>query len=318
MRPIGPTRIPCGVTESDSAPPAAGVDLHTHSTASDGTLAPAEVVRLAAEAGLTAVALTDHDTVAGVAEAAAAAAELGIDFLSGIEVTAAFPRPGTMHLLAYGFDLDHPAMRRLTDRLAVARGERAEQIVWRLNRLGVDLTLADVEAEAGGGSIGRPHVARVLIRRGHATCTRDAFDRYLGTAGAAWVDTAPLAADGVIEHVRAAGGLVSAAHPRQLKRRGSAQLAALIAELAGQGMEGIETLHSTHDEDAVRQFTRLADRLGLVPTGGSDYHGPHKPWVKLGLAGGRPVPRSVYEGVRRRIDARPAGDTIAPSQPRWS
>ena len=286
---------------SDPDDSAGGVDLHTHSTASDGTLAPAEVVRLAAGAGLTAIALTDHDTLAGVAEAAAAAAECGIDFLTGIEVTAAFPRPGTMHLLAYGFDVGHPAMVRLTDRLAVARGERAEQIVWRLNRLGVDLTLADVAAEAAGGSIGRPHVARVLIRRGHAVSTRDAFDRYLGAAGAAWVDTAPMAADAVIDHVRAAGGLVSAAHPRQLKRRGSAQLAALVAELAGQGMEGIETLHSTHDDDAVRQMARLAERFDLVPTGGSDYHGPHKPWVRLGLAGGRPVPRSVYEGVRGRL-----------------
>ncbi len=311
------------MTFSEPAEPVPGVDLHTHSTASDGTLSPGDVVRLAAEAGLTAVALTDHDTVAGVAEAAAVAAELGLDFLSGIEVTAAFPRPGTMHLLAYGFDVSHPAMVRLTGRLAVARAERAEQIVRRLNRLGVDLTLGDVEAEAAGGSIGRPHVARVLVRRGHAVSHRDAFDRYLGTRGSAWVDTAPLAADGVIDHVRAAGGLVSAAHPRQLKRHGAAQLSALITELAGQGMEGIETLHSTHDDDAVRQFTRLAERLDLVATGGSDYHGPHKPWVKLGLAGGRPVPRPVYEAVRRRIDGRAGGDTIgrpqhSPSQRRWS
>ena len=243
-----------------------------------------------------------------MAEAAAAAAEVGIDFLPGMEVTAAFPRPGTMHLLAYGFDVRHPALVRLAERLATARAERAEQIVHRLNRLGVDLTLADVEAEAAGGSIGRPHVARVLVRRGAAASHRDAFDRYLGTRGAAWVDTAPLAADGVIEHVRAAGGMVSAAHPRQLKRHGVSQLAALITELAGQGMEGIETLHSTHDDDAVRQFTRLADRLGLVATGGSDYHGPHKPWVKLGLAGGRAVPRSVYLGVVNRL-RRPATAT---------
>ncbi len=284
------------------APP--GVDLHTHSTASDGTLRPADVVRLAAEAGLSAVALTDHDTVAGVAEAAAAAGEIGIDFLTGIEVTAAFPRPGTMHLLCYGFDVDHPAMRAMGDRLAVARGERAGQIVAALNRLGLDLSLAEVEAEAAGGSIGRPHVARVLVRRGHAASTRDAFDRYLGTAGAAWVDTAPLDAAAVIEHVRAAGGLVSLAHPRTLRRHGTAQLTALVAELAGQGMEGIETLHSTHDADTVGQMTRLADRLGLVATGGSDYHGPHKPWVKLGRAGERPVPRQVYEAVAGRVRAR--------------
>ena len=294
-------RVPFPVTDTDILNALPGVDLHTHSTASDGTLTPADVVRLAAEAGLSAVALTDHDTVAGVAEAASTAAEVGIDFLSGIEVTAAFPRPGTMHLLAYGFDPGHPAIVRLTGRLGTARDERAEQIVGRLNRLGLDVTLAEVRAEAGGGSIGRPHVARVLIRRGHAVSTRDAFDRLLGSRGAAWVDTAPLEAGAVIEHVRAAGGLVSAAHPRQLRRRDPAQLAALVAELADQGMEGLETMHGTHDADTVRQLTRLADRLGLVPTGGSDYHGPHKPWVTLGLAAGRPVPRAVYDEVAARV-----------------
>jgi predicted metal-dependent phosphoesterase TrpH len=300
------------VTVSPSPEPALGVDLHTHSTASDGTVCPRDLVRLAAEAGLSAIALTDHDTVAGVAEAAAAAAEAGLDFLTGIEVTAAFPRPGTMHLLGYGFDLDHLALRRLTDRLGVARNERAEQIVRLLNRLGVDLSLADVEAEAAGGSIGRPHVARLLVRRGYAATIKEAFDRFLGARGSAWVDTAPLAADAVIEHVRAAGGLVSAAHPRQLRRHGLAQLSALIDELVDQGLEGIETLHSTHDGDTVNQLTRLADRFGLIATGGSDYHGPHKPWVKLGLAAGRPVPRGVFEAVRERIDGRAAGGTIAP------
>ena len=279
------------------------VDLHTHSTASDGTLAPAEVVRLAAETGLSALALTDHDTTDGVAEAAAAAAELGLDFLTGMEVTAAFPRPGTMHLLAYGFDPDHPALRRLTARLADARAERAETIVRRLNQVNVDITLTEVAAETAGGSIGRPHVARVLIRRGYAVSTRDAFDRFLGSGGSAWVDTAPMDAAGVIEHVNAAGGLVSLAHPRQLRRHGSAQLASLVEELADQGLGGIETLHSTHDLDTVHQFTRLADRFDLVATGGSDYHGPHKPWVKLGLAAGRTVPRAAFDAVRDRCAA---------------
>ncbi len=288
-----------------------GVDLHCHSTASDGTLSPGDVVRLAAERGLSAIALTDHDTLSGVAEAAATAAALGIDFLSGIEVSAAFPRPGTMHLLAYGFDVHHPAMVRMANLLAVARHERADQMVARLNRLGVTLTLADVEAEAAGGSIGRPHVATLLIRRGYAATTKEAFDRFLGTQGSAWVDTAPLAADGVIAHVRAAGGMVSAAHPKQLRRRTFAQLACLVEELADQGMEGIETLHSTHDDDAVRQLTRLADRAGLIATGGSDYHGPHKPWVKLGLAGARPIPRAVYDAVAERV-ARPCKARGAP------
>ena len=282
--------------------PLAGVDLHTHSTASDGTLRPAEVVRLAAEAGLSAIALTDHDTAAGVAEAAAAAADLGIDFLAGMEVTAAFPRPGTMHLLCYGFDPGHPSLVALTDRLGDARDVRARAIVERLNAAHVDVTLDEIAAEAGeGNSVGRPHVARVLIRRGYATTQREAFDRFLGSRGAAWVDTAPLDAEAVIAHVNAAGGLVSLAHPRQLRRDSFQQLASLVAELAEQGMGGIETLHSTHDLETVHQLTRLADRLGLVATGGSDYHGPHKPWVKLGQAAGRAVPRAAFDAVAARV-----------------
>ncbi len=180
------------------------------------------------------------------------------------------------------------------------------------------MSLAEVEAEAAGGSIGRPHVARVLVRRGLATTHRDAFDRCSGPPGPPGLtrprstpsrSSRPSTPPAAWCHSLTRGSSAAAT---------SANSAALVEELAGQGMGGLETLHSTHDADTVQQLTRLADRLGLVPTGGSDYHGPHKPWVKLGLAGGRPVPRSVYEGVRRRIDARPAGDTIAPSQPRWS
>src|SRR4051812_25016326 len=133
------------------------VDLHCHSTASDGTFAPADVVRRAADAGVSALALTDHDTMEGLDEAAAAAASLGIDFLSGIEVSCAHPRPGTVHLLGYGFDVDHPSMLHLTRTLADARVERAQRIIRRLREVGVELTLDQVRDTAGG--LGRPHFA---------------------------------------------------------------------------------------------------------------------------------------------------------------
>ena len=136
-------------------------DLHAHSTASDGTFAPADVVRLAHAAGVSAMALTDHDTVEGLAEAASAAVLLGIDFLPGIEISCAHPRPGTVHMLAYGFDVAHPSTRLLTSTLAHARLERAERIIARLREGGVDLTLEQVREQAGG--LGRPHFAAMLI-----------------------------------------------------------------------------------------------------------------------------------------------------------
>jgi 3',5'-nucleoside bisphosphate phosphatase len=280
------------------------VDLHTHSTASDGTLRPAEVVRLAHERGLGAIALTDHDTIDGLAEAADAAMEAGIQFLPGIEVSCAFPRPGTMHLLGYGFDPQHPDMLRLVRTLDAARQQRAELIVGRLRQIGINLNLEEVRAESGRTGIGRPHLAEALIRRGHAVSTNDAFRRYLGGSGAAWVDNLPLDAGPVIERVRAAGGLVSLAHPLQLRRESFAQLEAMVKELAGQGMDAIETIHSSHDTDTIHRLTRLADRLDLLTTGGSDYHGPHKPWIQIGQAGRRSIPRWFYDQLQERLRQR--------------
>ena len=302
---------------SESFTPAT-IDLHTHSTASDGTLDPAAVVRLAAGCGVTALALTDHDTIAGLPAAEAAARDLGIDFLTGIEVTAAFPRPGTMHLLAYGFDPAHPAFGRLTDQLAAARSERVDLILARLRRhAGIDLSLDQVLEEAAASrlpaanrplptpspTITRPHLARLLVKLGHAASTRDAFDRFLGNGGVAHVDTAPFDAPAVIASVRAAGGLVSLAHPLQLRRQTFAQLAALVHELADAGLEAIEVLHSTHDTDTYHKLTRLADRAGLLPTGGSDYHGPHRSTLP-GQATGRPIPRAFYDALIARLASR--------------
>lgn len=287
----------------------AGVDLHCHSTASDGTFAPAEVVRAAAEAGVSAIALTDHDTIAGVAEARAEAERLGIDFLSGIEISAAHPRPGTMHLLAYGFDEQHPQVRKLSAILAAAREERAERILAALRAAGVEIAMADVLAEGGTG---RPHFAGALIRRGYAIATREAFDRYLGGGGIAYVENNPLAAQQIIPMIRAAGGIVSLAHPFQLRRQTFAQLEAMVRELAEIGMDALETLHGSHDTEMVHRLTRLADRLELIATGGSDFHGANKPWIRLGQsANRRPVPRAVYDAILALLGSRTSAAPLA-------
>jgi len=286
----------------------APVDLHTHSTASDGTSSPADVVRLAHASGLSGLALTDHDTVAGIAEASAEAEQLGLDFLPGIELSCSVPRPGTLHVLGYGIDPRSPVLRKLIDEQSAGREERNRLILDRLNGLGLDLHWDEVVEAAGGpdrvGSIGRPHLASLLVRKGHVASSRQAFDRYLGGAGAAYVDTNRLSAERAFATIRAAGGLASAAHPLQLRRQTWAQLEALIRELSEQGLEAIETIHSGHDEETVARLTRLADRLDLLTTGGSDFHGSSKPGIRIGRPAGREVPREFFDRVVARTRER--------------
>src|SRR5215510_7752353 len=152
------------------------IDLHCHSTASDGTLAPAKVAQLAKDSALTALALTDHDTVAGVEEAAAAARKLGIDFIAGIEISAEYPHPGTMHILGYGVDPDNQSLKNLTDTLIAGRDNRNTKIVEKLNQLGVAVTMKDWEDEAKGAVMRRPHLAAVLVLKGYVSSIKHAFD----------------------------------------------------------------------------------------------------------------------------------------------
>jgi 3',5'-nucleoside bisphosphate phosphatase len=271
-------------------------------------MAPADVVRLAADSGLSALALTDHDTIAGIEDASGEAARLGINFLPGIELSCYFPRPGTLHVLGYGLDPQNPELLEVIREQSVGREARNRLMVDRLNGLGLNVSWEEVVEEAGGaekaGSIGRPHLAAVLVRKGYVVSSRQAFDLYLGGAGAAYVDNNQLSAVRAIAAIRAAGGLASLAHPLQLRRRLPAQLEAMTRELAEQGLEAIETIHSGHDDYTVARFTRLADRLDLLTTGGSDFHGSNKSSIRLGRPAGREVPREVYERILGRLRGR--------------
>ena len=298
---------PASTTYDSAVTDFAPIDLHSHSTASDGTMPPADVVRLAADSGLSALALTDHDTVAGLAEAAAESERVGIDFLTGIELSCYFPRPGTLHILGYGIDPAHPALLQVVEEQSAARAERNRIMIERLVALGLDVSWDDVMAEAGGpspiGSIGRPHLAAVLVKKGFVLSNREAFARYLGGAGLAYVDNNQLSGERAIATIRAAGGVASMAHPLQLRRQSPAQLEALVRELAAQGLEAIETIHSGHGTETVASLTRLADRLDLLTTGGSDFHGSAKA-IRLGRPAGRLVPREVYQRLVGRLDGR--------------
>lgn len=251
------------------APPNAGVpafvDLHVHSTASDGSRAPADVVQEAKRVGLAAIALTDHDTVAGIAEASAAAASLGVRVVAGVELSAVEGDAET-HIL--GLHLSDT--RDLEARLVVLREmrrTRAERIVLRLNELGVRIALPAVLEQAGGGAIGRPHVARAMIAEGWAVDFRDAFDRYLGNGKPAFVAKDRLPVADAIQLIHSAGGLAVLAHPAAGGTR--ERVEAFVAL----GIDGLEVRHPSHTADDVARLSALVEHFGLVPSGGSDWHG---------------------------------------------
>jgi predicted metal-dependent phosphoesterase TrpH len=271
------------------------VDLHVHSTASDGTRPPDEVVREAKRVGLTAIALTDHDTLDGIAAATAAGAALGVRVVPGIELSAVEGDAET-HIL--GLHLSDT--RHLDERLIGLREMRlgrAERIVVRLNELGVRIEMAAVLEQAAGGAIGRPHVARAMIAEGWAVDFRDAFDRYLGSGRPAYVAKERLSAADAIAAIHKAGGLAVLAHPAQSGTRDR------IESFVRAGIDGVEVRHPSHSPDDVARLTALVDFFGLVPSGGSDWHGASEGARTLGMMR---VPEAWLERQDARIRDRAA------------
>ena len=271
----------------------ARVDLHCHSTASDGEYAPAEVARRAQAAGLAALALTDHDTTAGVPEATRAATALGVRVVSGCEFSVKAPW-GELHLLGYFLPPGHQRLEEFLAGTRAARQRRAEQIVAHLRRLGVAIELADVLAAADGGALGRPHVARVLVELGASADINDAFGRYLGRGRPAYVEKPLPTLPQVTDLVHAVGGVAVAAH---LGDRGSE---GQVRQFQADGLDGLEVRHPSHSEAIERRLLALADRLGLAVSGGSDWHGD----VELGDAhaglGEMDVPLEWLEKLEQR------------------
>ena len=268
------------------------VDLHAHSTASDGTFAPAEVVRLAKEAGLSGMALTDHDTVAGLAEGSAEAGRLGLTFVPGIEISAVSPiAGGTLHILGYCIAPQNAVLTEMTRQLIDARDNRNPRIIARLRELGIDITMDEALAQAQGGVLGRPHIAAILVRKGVVKTIKQAFDEYLGQGGNAFFDKERLSPREAIGRIRQAGGLPVVAHPIQLRASNDAQLDRVVKDLVDLGLAGIEVVHSDHGAAEVERYGGLAERYHLLKTGGSDFHGANKKDINLGIANGRRVSR---------------------------
>lgn len=276
------------------------IDLHTHSSASDGTDAPGDVIRRAARLGVQVVALTDHDTYAGIPEARRAADEVGVELVVGMEMSTRL-RGRTVHLLVYGGDIDDADLGAELARIRAARTERIPKIVARLATLGIPVSASDIEAQAGGSSIGRPHVADALVAAGHVRDRTEAFDRFLHDGGPAAVEKYEPPLPDALNLVHAAGAVAVIAHPWG---RGSRQVldAGTIGELVREHrLDGLEVDHADHGPkgSATRAELRaIAHTHGLLVTGSSDHHGHGKVGHEIGSETTAP---GVWEKLRARM-----------------
>ena len=275
------------------------MDLHVHSTASDGSLAPEAVVERARAAGLAAMALTDHDTVAGVPAAVAAGERLGLRVVGGCEFSSAAPW-GEMHVLGYLLPSQSPELESFLERCRADRVRRAREMVARLQRLGVGLDFDAVLLQAKGGAVGRPHVARAIVRQGSASGISDAFDRYIGRGRPAFVDKTLPSFREIADLVHSVRGLVAVAH---IKERGTRSF---LERLKREGLDAVETRHPSHDPELRARLTDIAMRLGLLRTGGSDWHGDPEPGETHGALGSQDVPIEWLERLEELRAGLPA------------
>jgi hypothetical protein len=276
------------------------IDLHTHSTVSDGTDPPATLVELAARAGLHALAITDHDTLDHLPLAADAAARHGVRLVPGCEISCAVPPGvGTMHLLVYFPDPDGPLAPRLRE-LQDARTTRNARIVERLRAANIDITVDDVLAEAGDGSVGRPHIAAVLVRAGAASSIDDAFERWLAKGRPAYVERLRLSPREAIALAHGSGAVTSLAHPGSLGLDDRA-LFSFVARLAGAGLDAMECEYARYPREERHAYRVLGAEFGLAVTGGSDYHGAYKPDLHVGIGrGDLSVPDALLDELEAR------------------
>ncbi len=276
------------------------IDLHTHTSYSDGSLSPRQLVQLAKERGLRAIAVTDHDTVAGVDEAVAAGEELGVEVVPGVEISAQY-QPGTMHILGYYLNATNAELLKALKKLQQARAARNPKIIERLQALGLEITTREV-LDLSGGQVGRPHIAKALVHRGYVTSIDEAFSRYLKKGAVAYVEKFRLSPEEAISVIRRAGGLAALAHPFTLKIDKPANLTFLVSDLREMGLEGIEVFYPDHTEEMTVLYQSLAKSLGLVCTGGSDFHGNLKDRSHLGNRDqGKELDYGLLQALKERL-----------------
>lgn len=272
------------------------IDLHVHTSASDSTFSPTQTVQIARDSGLAAIAVTDHDNVSGVAEAIEAGKALGVEVVRGVEISTKYG--GAVHILGYFIHSDGSKMQSVFDWMVHDRDERNEKICALMAADGLDVSYAEMKARFGT-AIGRPHLAQVLVELGMATDMVDAFDRYVEKGRRYYLPRNFLPIEKCVETIREAGGIPVLAHPFQYKRDDSG-LRELIELCVDHGLMGMECRYSGYDADMVHYLEALKDKYGLLETGGSDFHGGHKPGIEMGrgINGNLDVPYEFLEKLK--------------------
>jgi len=277
------------------------IDLHTHSTASDGTFSPEELIYLAKKEGLQALALTDHDTIDGLKSAYQTAKEENLPFLCGVEISVKFERPGHFHLLGYFSKPEIPELNDTLLKLKKARKERNKKMIEKLNSIGIEITLEELK-EIAKGEIGRPHIANLLVKKGVVKSFEEAFERYLKKGAIAYVPKALLTPSEAINLIVKAKGIPVLAHPVTLKLN-YLELKEYLKELKEYGLKGVEAFYTEHTPEFTKFLIDCAKKLGLLITGGSDFHGENKPDIKLGKGlGNLNIPFEYYENLKKALD----------------
>ena len=278
------------------------IDLHIHSSASDGTLSSSEILIQACKQNLGAIAITDHDSVEGSRKAICAGIPPSIKFLTGVEISATPPPgffcSGSFHILGYGLKLDDPILNQTLEMLQKARRNRNPQILERLNRLGIMLSLKEVGKEVSEGQIGRPHIADLMVKKGFVKSSDEAFDKYLGKGKPAYVDKFRIDCARSIDTIAKAGGIAVLAHPFLINIEQDEIMEDLIGTLKSMGLKGLEVYHPDHTSEHIDHYVALARRHDLLMTGGTDFHGLLKPGIEMGSGKGNlNIPFELYERI---------------------
>jgi predicted metal-dependent phosphoesterase TrpH len=274
------------------------VDLHSHSTASDGSEKPAALVEQALEVGLNALALTDHDTLDGITAAADAAGSTGLELIPGTELSLEYDQGG-MHLVVLWLDPGPGPLQNRLDELRLGRDERNQLMAQRLTELGMPVTTQEILEEGGAGSIGRPHIAAVMMRKGYVETIEEAFELWLTSGKPAYIGRPRLSPEEAIQLARESGAVPIVAHPHTLGINRAQEMADLLTRLIAAGLVGLEAFCAGYRRHEREGYADLARRFGLVPSGGSDFHGTYKPGLSLGTGyGDLVVPDTVVDELR--------------------
>lgn len=273
------------------------IDLHTHSTCSDGTFTPEEVVREAKKAGLSAIALTDHDTLDGLPEAIEAGRKYGIEVITGIEFSVSSDTE--MHLLGLNFSLDCPEIQGVLNEMIVQRDLRNYKVIELLEKCGIHITIDDILAEATSPVTGRSQIAKAMLKKGYVSSIKEAFDKYLSFGKPAFVERKSLSPEKAINLIKASGGKSFVAHLNQTGKTDS-ELYSILIHLKECGLDGIEGYYTEYTEDMNRRYRKMAEDIGLQLSGGSDFHGKNKDGYNIGTGKGNlRIPYSLFDFIRK-------------------